>query len=147
VVRRYRQRLPRTSDPQMAAVQPKVADGTLGQRYQIVFYPTPAAAATVTFQMQLLPETVTSDAPYPLGGARYAEAILECCLAAAETTMDDAQGVHATKAAEQVMLAIKSDNEHKSIHNLGYNSDPTVHPHDQLPFRRSTGVTYNGVSY
>lgn len=146
IVRKYRQTSPRSGTPEIAAIHPKTADGTTGQRYEIVFYPTPDAAATVTFQQQILPETVTADAPYPLGGERYAEVIMECCLAAAEKTMDDGAGIHASAAVEELALAIKADNEHRSVHTLGYNHDtseePTLHR-----FRRSTGVTYNGVSY
>lgn len=143
VVRRRRTSTPRSGTPEMAAVYPITVDGTTGQRFELALWPTPDAAGTLTAAMQILPDKVTAAAPYPLGGEKFAEAILECCLAAAESTMDDAQAVHAERAVQELQLAIGADDRHRSISTLGYNGDPSI---ARAPvFRRSNGFTYNGA--
>ena len=140
----------RSGRPFAAAVSPLVSDGQTGQRKVLTLYPTPDAAYDLLFDMQIIPETLTSSVPYPLGGEQYAEAILETCLAAAESTMDDAQRVHAQLAADLLALAIRTDNTHRSIERLGYNGDPSVRG-DGLPTGRrrsiASSVTYNNTEY
>lgn len=135
--------LPQSGRPQVASVVPLTADGTTGQRKQLTLYPAPDAVFDVTFAMQLIPEAITADNPYPLGGQQFSEAIREACLAVAESDMDDAQRVHAERFAEELTRAIGVDATHRSIDTLGYNSDPGS-MHTSAPRRRST-VSVNGV--
>lgn len=132
----------REGKPEVAAVVPLVSDGETGQRKQITFYPTPDSEMIFTFNMQVLPDTVTPEAPYPLGGQLYAEAIREACLAAAESEMDDVEQVHAQRFLDEVTKAIGVDRTHRAIEHLGYNSDGV---NDFAPQRRRSQVTFNGV--
>ena len=133
---------PRSGKPEVASVTPLVSDGVTGQRKQLSLYPTPDAVYVLSYAMQLLPDALSATNPYPLGGEQFAEVIVEACLAAAESTMDDNQQVHAERYATELALAIGVDNTHRSIDNLGYNGNgPTAFPSRS----RSGTPTLNGV--
>jgi hypothetical protein len=46
---------------------------------------------------------------YPLGGVVHGETILEACLAAAEATLVDAEGVHSKRFMECLASSIRID--------------------------------------
>jgi len=47
--------------------------------------------------------------PYPLGGARFSETIMESCLAVAEQRANDEMGIHTQKFAMMLASAIAQD--------------------------------------
>ena len=139
-VRHYRQVNNSNGQPRMAAVVPVAGDGTTGTRYTLTLYPTPDAAVASSFRMTLQGDTINADYPYPLGGTQHAEAILECCLAAAESTMDDAQAVHDMRSKEMLAQSIRMDRSLTPVFTLGYNGDSSD-DFDARPTDRRRNVT------
>ena len=109
--------------PSKVAIQPKQSDGTLGQRFQAVFAPTPDATYLLSYRMVLQPQALTALNPYPLGGGWHAETILESCLAVAEARFQDEMTTHQTLFKQKLADSISADSRDFQPENLGYNSD------------------------
>jgi hypothetical protein len=77
-----------SGSPRYAAIRPKALNGA-EQKYEVVFYPTPNASATVEYRHTLIPEQLSATNQWPLGGRQHAEAILESCLAIANEANND----------------------------------------------------------
>ena len=96
----------RTGVPKYASVN--VRDAKLTQ-YTVTFYPTPDAAYTLSYCYSVTPNDLTKGSPFPLGGPQHAETILEACLAAAEKTLNDEEGLHEKKFLECLTRSIQAD--------------------------------------
>lgn len=98
-----------TGAPKYAALRPVANEAGGIQRHEVVFYPTPTAAAVLSYRSSIIPGELSADRPYPLGGAQHSETILESCLAAAEKTLHDEEGLHAKRYLECLAASIESD--------------------------------------
>lgn len=135
-----------TGRPQYAATRPKTSDGTTGQRYELLVFPTPDAVYTLTAECVLLPNKITAANPYPLGGMIHAETILQFCLWVAEERKNDTVGHHKAAALELLQTSISRDKEHTQ-HYFGYNRDLSDSIHRPLCRHDGVKVTYMGVQY
>lgn len=109
--------------PRFYAVSPKQMPLESGQRYELMIWPTPKEALTLTLQYSVVPRTITMDYPYPYGGMLHSETIREACLAAAETDTDDQVGAHRQLYAQLLQQSIRVDTDQSVADNLGYNGD------------------------
>lgn len=100
---------PKTGTPQYAAVRPIASDGSARQGYEIVFYPTPDADLTIDYRYSVVPDTMSVDRPYPLGGAQYAELLLQSCLSVSEQRTKGEAGVETGRFIERLAAAIQLD--------------------------------------
>jgi hypothetical protein len=107
-----------TGTPFYFAVRPKSFDASVGQRWEIEFYPTPGLAvnsAVVTYRYAQVPDRLGGSNIYPLGGGQYGEALLYSFLAAAESMLDDQQnGAYQQKFQNALATAIRIDSEQKT---------------------------------
>lgn len=102
-----------TGTPQYFCVRPTTFTSTTGLRYEAVVFPTPTAAATVTYRYVMCPNTIASG-EYVYGGAIHSELVTEAVLAAAEAKLDDdPQGVHYQRYMTLLGASIRSDREVK----------------------------------
>jgi hypothetical protein len=99
----------KSGDPAYFSVRPKSSDGVAGQRYEVVFYPTPSVARTATYRYTVAPPGISESNPYPLGGTIHAETVLEACLAELERKLDDTEGPHAKRFYECLASSISAD--------------------------------------
>jgi len=129
--------------PTKAAIIPDGAyDGTDGQRWQVVLWPTPNSAWTLTFEYSILVDVrMRSSTPYPLGGQAHAETLRYACLAAAELDRDDARGPREEQYKELLAASIAHDKRMRPDF-LGYNQDRSLQK--QVPYENYY-VTVNGV--
>tara|TARA_B100000519_G_C14254494_1_gene444301 strand:- start:1427 stop:2530 length:1104 start_codon:yes stop_codon:yes gene_type:complete len=111
------------SDPRLAAIRPINSDGSNGQRFQIMLYPTPDKAYTLSYRYHALPGKIDSTYPYPKGGEAHAETILESCLAVAEARMDNNAGIHAAAFQNRLNASISYDKMMHTPDYQGYNGD------------------------
>ena len=132
-----------TGRPLYFAIRPRYSDGTSGQRFEAIFYPTPDAAYTLTYHYVALLLKLSASYPYPFGGMAHAETILESCLAIAEERMDDAKAVHAQKWIERLVASVNSDRR-RAPEFMGYNGDRSS---TSKSVRPSYYVTVNSVQY
>ena len=136
-----------TGKPLYAAVRPKTTTGATGQRWEILFYPTPDAAYVLGYQYQIMPDEIDRTTyTYPYGGMMHAEAILESCLAVAEEMLDDEIGLHNAKYQEALAASVRQDNQAQPEY-YGYNGDSSDLRGKWDRRADMSGTTYDGVSY
>lgn len=118
-------------------------NGTSGQRYEFMFWPTPDAAYVGEYAYGVLADALTTTAPYPFGGMTHGRCIMQACKAAAELHMDDEAGPHTAQFMMMLRAAISQDLK-RTPEFLGYNGDRS--DGDGM-CRRRASVTYNGNNY
>jgi len=137
-----------TGQPRLAASRPKKAADALGQRWELVVWPTPDAGTyTAEGVYYVLPEAVGTTRPYPHGGAAHAETFLAACLAAAELFLNGAPGPHTGNFQARLAASMAADRRFKPA-RLGYNGDAS--DQDEAFSARERvllPVKYNGVAY
>jgi hypothetical protein len=146
-IRRLRQTPTNTTGrPRLAAVRPLTTTGSTGQRFELIFYPTPDAVYTLTYQYRALPYQITASLPYPFGGEMHAETILEAMLAVAEERHDDEKGIHNQTYLTMLQQSILMDQQ-QGAEFFGYNGD--FSDGNNLINRRDriNPTTFNGVQY
>ncbi len=135
--------------PKYAAIRYKASDGSVGQRQEILFYPTPDAALTLSYEYEAYSGALTTAYPYPLGGMQLAELYIESCLAVAESRFDDeTQGLHSRDYGALLQDAIARDRK-RGAHifgQMGHRESVSV-----VPRHGDTGssypITYKGETY
>ena len=135
-----------TGIPQFCAIRPVSVTTTLtvGQRQEMIFYPTPNGSYTLTYRYFALANKLTSLLPYPLGGQRHSETILAACLARAEEEGDDTRGVYWQRFLEHLVGSIKTDQRNFEREFYGYNADRSDRGRYRMAGLPST-ITINGV--
>ena len=134
-----------TGAPAAASVRHKAKDPGRGQRLEVAWWPIPDAAYTLTYKYEAYNGKLSDDNPYPLGGMRHSELLLESCLAVAEQRANDERGNHTAEFERLLVSAIEQDRRVGSTHfgHMGDRSEAST----WLPRRGDTdGVTYNGVA-
>ena len=115
---------PRFFALQTATFDPTTAPGSLRQ---VMFYPIPDAAYTLSATMTLRPTMLDATNKYPLGAEVLAPVLLESVLAAAERNLEENVGFHNQQLAPMLAAAILRDKEYSTPSNLGQGRDPECH--------------------
>jgi len=102
--------------PKCFAVRHKASDGEDGQRLEIVWWPTPSDVFDVKYRYEAYTGKLSEAKPYPLGGMRNAELIIESCLAVAEQRANDESGVHWGRFAALLAAGIAQDRRMSAGH-------------------------------
>lgn len=133
--------------PQMAAIQPNEY-GTTGQRFALLLWPTPNSEYNLTFRYNALASKLSGPDSYPLGGMVHTQTILASCLACAEHTMDDNQGIQKARFMELLTVSIAHDGKAVRAETLGYSRDAGSLGHCRGERRGyATHVLFDGVQY
>jgi len=123
------------------AINPKSTTGSSGQRWEVLFYPPPDDAYTLTYRYRMNRDALSTSYPYPAGGTCYRNAILYACLAAGDSLIKNQVGQN--EEMYQVFLSqCRRMNARQSPINLGYNGDPGFED-DVLP--RTNYCYYEGA--
>ena len=148
-IRELRQSSSATSSgiPRFGAIRPKsTVAGTL-QEYELLLFPTPDDAYTLTYRYMAVPARLSASNPYPLGGDIHADTVRAACLAAAELHKDKAQGPLYKAFLDRLAASIAHDLRVSGESLLGYNGDGSDKEHQQVRVSRSDYITFNGVLY
>ena len=94
--------------PQFATTRFKESDGSDGQRQEIVWWPTPDSAYTLTYRYEVFVDELEAG-DYPLGGMKHSELITESCLAIAEQRENDEIGLHTQNFMRLLVTSIAQD--------------------------------------
>jgi len=134
--------------PSHAAIRAKSSSGTTGQRYEIMWWPTPSDAYTLTGRYAVNPDALSASAPYPLGGAMHAATIEASCLAVAELREDNIKGPMDADYKEKLEQSIRKDAKLAPPGLLSTDPDENI-PHGVLHVVGSIEdrVTFEGTSY
>jgi len=109
-IRRLRAQDNQTGRPTMAAVRIKSGTGRVGQRREVMWWPTPDDAYTVSYRYESFAGVLDSKTyKYPLGAMKHGETLKASCLAVAEATADDNQGIHWNRFISQLASSIIRD--------------------------------------
>ena len=130
--------------PRYAATRYKASDGSGGQRQEILFFPKPDQAWTLSYEYEAYNGALTEAYPYPLGGMQLAELYIESCLAVCEADNDEA-GLHTQTFQALLVDAVKRDKKRgaKTFGCMGHKES-----YDDVFRRGYTGqvypITYKG---
>lgn len=136
--------------PLSAAIRARASDGSDGQRFELLLWPTPDKAYTLSYRYHALQSKLSSSNPYPLGGEAHAETILESCLAIAEQRMENQAGIHSQKFHERLAASVSHDKQQFTPERMGYNGDRSDgHAPAENEYRRffGTDVDYDGTIF
>jgi hypothetical protein len=136
-----------TGPPTYAATRYKSSTGAAGQKQEIIFFPTPDASYTLSYEYEAYNGALTVSYPYPLGGMQLAELYIESCLALAESRIHDEVGIHMQQYQALLVDAISRDRK-RGAQTYGKMGQPeTVEESDYS--RRYSGpvypITYKGM--
>ena len=99
-----------TDYPQHLAIRPASFSTATGQRWEVLFHPTPEAASVVEYRYQVEPSLDTGSDVYFRGGPMLAAALEESCLAVAEQRYrDDGATTHTDLFRELLAAALEDD--------------------------------------
>jgi len=143
---RYQALISRSTDespPQVARIRHAAAAS--GQRLEVAWWPIPDDAYTLTYSYEAYAGKLSADNPYPLGGMRHADLVVQSCLAVAEQRANDERGIHTAEFERMLAAAIQRDRR-LGARSFGHMGAPSaVEP----PRRGDTGstypISYNGV--
>lgn len=121
--------------PRFAAVVANRTTGSHGQTKSLHLYPRPDRDYLLKFVCDAdTGKLDATDRPYPLGGAMFAELVMESCLAVAEQRANDDEGLHSRKFAELLVSMIARDRK-SSAQSFGDIGDPEARGFDFTPLR------------
>ena len=109
-----------SSYPEYYAYRPGHYTKELGQKHEVIFYPTIDAAYTLHYVYKLMPEKLSTDSDLHIGGVDVTECLKQFCLAKAESEDEDNLGVQSQKVQSLLQQAINKDKK-KQPKNLGLN--------------------------
>lgn len=96
--------------PRVCAIRHRNDYGDAGQLCEALLFPIPDAAYSLTFCFEGDGGKLSSDLrPYPLGGSRFANVIMESCLSVAEQKANDEVGIHSKHFQELLASAVTQD--------------------------------------
>lgn len=132
-----------TAAPLFACVRSKAQVAGAGQRLDVAWWPIPDAAYTLTYRYEAYSGKLTEANPYPLGGMRHAELLVESCLAIAEQRANDARGQHYAAFEALLRAGVAMDRQQGARHfgAMSPNRESVA-----LPRRGDTGSSYD-ISY
>jgi hypothetical protein len=115
------------------------------QRQEVIFWPTPDSAYTLTYRYAVLTGPISTTNPYPLGGPRMTQLLMEACRALGEYKKNGSRTDSWAVFVTNLVSAIQLDK--------GSNTSPTVgvmigadHGYHHLQ-RRRTGPSYYAGPY
>lgn len=127
-IRRSRANSDITGPPLSVAVRPKNSTGQSSpQRWELMVWPMPDRAYTLSFQYRVLPAALTVEKSFLLGGAPMAELYVQAVRAACERFETDRPGDEYAVFLGMLKPAIEADGRAYDPDVYGYNADrPTM---------------------
>jgi len=135
----------RSGQPYLYATQWASQVSGLNQRQQIVLYPTPDAAYVLTYQYAKLVNRLSLSNPYPLGGMRMSQLMVEACKAVGEAKKNGKRGDQWSIFEKMLMEAIATDAATNTERTVGSMRDPDG-GRFSMSIRSVSGSTYAGIA-
>ena len=114
--------------PKRFAIRPVASTPitTTGQRFEMLVFPTPDAAATVNYRYSLAPDDVTTTSTYPYGGPQHAETFMLACVAKAELIIKGEPGPNTAAFKEQLVASIIMDRRSRAAESEQFPVAPAI---------------------
>ena len=111
----YHQQSTNTGKPRYFTTKFKTSDGSDGQRQEVKWWPIPDDDYELTYRYEAYTgKLVKTTYPYPLGGMRYSEVIIESCMAIAEQRMNGKKDLHWDSFARLLATAVEQDRKNSA---------------------------------
>lgn len=107
-----------TGRPRASALRWRAQTAGLNQRQEVLLHPTPDAAYVLTYPYAVLVSKLSKINPYPLGGPRMSQLVVEAVKAVGEAVKNGARGDQWGVFREEMLSAVAMDR--------GTNVAPTV---------------------
>lgn len=118
IIRQLRAYESRTGRPEVFALRWRAQTSGMNQRQEVLFHPTPDGAYVLTYSYAVLVKRLTVKNPYPLGGPRISQLMVEAVKATGEAVKDGIRGAQWALFREELVSAVAMDR--------GTNVAPTV---------------------
>jgi hypothetical protein len=142
---KYSSLLSRSDDsglPEVCRIRQKAKQDSEGTRWEVSWWPLPDGAYTLTYQYEAYSGKISVQNPYPLGGMRYGELIVQSCLAVAEQRANDERGMH-THDFERLLRSMVEMDRRTGSRFFGPMGQPrSIH---EVPRHGDTGGTYDVI--
>lgn len=124
LIRARRQTHSTNAVPQFAATRWKGTDQSVGQRMELLLWPTPDSDYVLTYRYAVLPKGLLDGSrEYPYGGMAHGQSILYACLMAVERSpLGDRSGTYAEAYARALLKSVEADSRNQPD-SLGPNTD------------------------
>ena len=135
-----------TGNPWLAAHRPLPRSvGAYQQRWEVLFYPTPLTAYTISVRVRIYPNKLVNTSDRTAAGFEFDEAVLAAMFAEAEGQRMDKPGPKAQAYIDAISRAIGIDRAN-SPKRLGYNGDRSddAYGPGRRPLNYYSVDTYNG---
>lgn len=128
MIRSLLQQTASSGRPDKAAIRPKAFNRAEGQRYEILFWPTPDSDYSIQFRMRVNPDSVgllpVAEQEQQIYGLDvHSEMFLEAAYLAADEIQGVKRSEHAERFLRCVAAAVGRDQVMASPESLGYNAD------------------------
>ena len=139
-----RQNRTTTGRPERFAIRWKPQTPGLLQRREVIFEPTPDSAYTLTYPYAVDPGKLSATNPYPLGGSRISQLMIEACKAIGETKKNGARGDQWNLFMAELHSAIQLDKGTNTTDTVGVMRPIGGHGYGVLQDKRPTTSYYYG---
>jgi len=129
--------------PREFATRFKTEDRTTGSRQEVLFYPEPDDAWTLSYEYEAYSGTLSDSYPYPLGGMKLSELYIESCLAVAESRANEETGVHTANFLSLLVDQIMRDKKRGAVQYGQMGNVPEL----KGTFRRGYSGTEYSITY
>ena len=137
-----------SSWPEVYAITPSKYNLDTGGSYELWIYPTPGQAYTLAAFYRIDPLQPSSDTDIFVGGVSATEAILESCLAVAESSIEDMTTTHHTALAEKlIQTLIKFDSGRTETDHIGNLYHNALYPYGNRywPYQGLTQMSEDNI--
>lgn len=142
-----------TGHPTYYAIRWKHQSTAATQRLEVLFYPEPDAVYELTYRYALLVPPISKSNPFPVGGPRQTQLMIEACKATGQSVRDGQRGDQWAIFQEELASAIQLDKRTNFDPTVGRMSGPSSGLHGSAyPVRNEAsyyfgpgGVTSDGT--
>ena len=147
-IEKMRSRVTTSGWPHYFALVPQRYDIEIGTTYQLWLYPTPSQAYSLSTFYRPDPVKLAATTDLMIGGIMAIEAILESCLAVAETQEEDNTSTHhQQEAARLIQTAIRFDSGKTDTTTIGNLYISKMRSIDRFAAYRAQEVDYEADVY
>lgn len=134
--------------PTLATVRSKAGtSATEGQRLEIVWWRIPDAVYALKYRYEAYNGKLSTNYPYPLGGMKHSETVVESCLAMAEHKANDERGIHWERFVQLLTASIALDRKLGARYYGEMGSPELILESTDLSLRSNGTVTYKGSTW
>jgi len=138
---------PESGAPRYATFDYESTFGINGQLQKMCLWPNPDAVYVLNYRYEAYSGKLDATSrPLPLGGAQYANVLVESCLCIAEQRANDETGLHTTQFKLALASAVEYDRRHNPV-NFGSIGDQSSNIFGGAGLRselKEVSITYKG---